>query len=250
MPQIKLDGEPVEPYTDCHAAFVHVFDQISMDNDLWVRSLCTRAWCSRCEPIRLFRIERKLRSYVEGHPDSFWRFVTISVKNERSFSKATEALSDAWGRFTMSARNRERRGQQHSYHDIKYYMGWKEVTHSARTGFNVHWHMLVGTQGSFWDYKSCHADWNLAAGYEATWNEQPLVDLESAVRYVSKYVHKDGFFGGLSRRDAFLYSGDLQRWNRTFTKRGTAVKKRPTDVAFCCSSDFREDCQYYHNDHF
>ena len=247
--QEDLEGKIVVPfpdgaYIDCVGGFVHLFDAPMQndDVDLWVRAKCSLPWCSNCEPIRQYRIAKRMERYLIWHENAFYRFVTFSVRNERSFSRADQALKATWKKFVNLSAVREERGQSHTFQKIRYYIGWKEVVYSPEAGFNIHVHMFVGTVERFWDWKECHRDWNLAAGHEAQWNEQPLASVDDAVRYAMKYAYNKGYYGGLTRDQTIHFSEQLRGWNRLMTKRGTVVPHTPEGWIYCCAAGVHGVC--------
>ncbi len=224
---------------DCPAGYVHVFDYLEPTDEVWVPQACSRPWCLRCEPIRVHRLGRKLRAYLEGNPGKLW-LVTRSVRNCPALTAAFNTLRYTQKRFNILAA--DRRLKTHPFRVAKAWVAVTEITHDLSTGFNVHEHMLwVTDQGVRLDYAELHHYWDKAAGYPAQLNVVELRSIHGGVSYVAKYLSK-GIWGGLSSGRAYLNRVALKGRNRINSKRGTIPKRLRTGKVFCCTAECSQEC--------
>ncbi len=227
-------------YEDCPYANWkgHVFKNLGPPfDDTWVKMLCSRAWCLACEPHRVWRMQRKIKSYLSSEKNAcrnYW-LVTRSVKNE-------DRLIDAFRTLHLAAKTfLEQVSSPHPFHDlVKVWTGSYEITYDYMKGYNLHQHFIVGADVHHLDYENLHACWNLAAGYPAQWDAQKITGgRNGAITYLAKYISK-GLWGGLTERRAFLCKETLFRRKRTMSKRGTVPSVETQGFCWCCQNDFSQ----------
>ncbi len=233
-----LRDYPEEFYEDCPYANWkgHVFKNLGPPfDDRWVKMLCSRPWCLECEPHRVWRLQRKIKSYlsaVDSACRNYW-LVTRSVRNE-------DRLTDAFRTLHLAAKIfLEQKNSPHPFHDVvKIWIGTYEVTYHYNTGYNLHQHFIVGADVDKLDYKNIGICWSLAAGYQAHWDARKVTyGRKGAISYIAKYISK-GLWGGLDDRQAYLVKDTLFRRKRIITKRGTAVSEKTQGFCWCCQNDF------------
>ncbi len=212
----------------CENGYVHVFDGEDPTDNLWVQSVCSRPWCSRCEPIRVWRLRRKMEKYLEWHsPKHLW-IVTRSVRNEPELVTSFNTLRAAQVAFAKS-----NKVDHHSFRFAQHWIATTEITYTHWKGYNVHEHMIWGTESARLPFKDFHVWWDRAAGFEgAHINIVKVQDSRHAVNYVAKYLSK-GVWGGLSVGRAFLLRKALKGRNRINTKRGTVLPKKFSGYCLC-----------------
>ncbi len=214
---------------ECPVGYVHVFDGMDSTDNLWVKSVCSRPWCSRCEPVRVWRLRRKMEKYLEWHsPKHLW-IITRSVRNEPELVSSFNTLRSAQVAFAKSAKSKT-----HPFRYAEFWIATTEIKHSHRNGYNVHEHMIWGTQKSWVDFDEFHLWWDRAAGFGgAHINVVKVRDSRHAVNYVAKYLSK-GVWGGLSSGRAYQMRAALKGRNRVNTKRGTVLPKKFSCYCLCC----------------
>ena len=214
---------------ECENGYVHVFEAFDPNNNLWVKSACSRPWCSRCEPIRVWRLKRKIMKYLEWHkPRHLW-IVTRSVRNTPEMVSSFNSLRWAQVAFAKSSK-----AKQHPFRHAKVWIATTEIKHSIQKGYNIHEHAVWGTNHSFMDFDDFHLWWDRAAGFEgAHINVTKVRDSRHAANYIGKYLSK-GVWGGLSKGRAYLVRDALKGRNRINTKRGTVLPKMFSGYCLCC----------------
>ncbi len=207
--------------------------------NLWVKSVCSRPWCLFCEPVKVWRLKRKIEKYLKWNsPRHLW-IITRSVRNEPELVAAFNTLRAAQVAFAKSSKPK---AKTHPFRHAKFWIATTEITHSHREGYNVHEHMIWGTNHSFMDFDDFHLWWDRAAGFEGSHiNVVKVRDARHAVNYVAKYLSK-GVWGGLSSGRAYLLRDALKGRNRINTKRGTLVPKIQSEYCLCCFTDGADQC--------
>ncbi len=231
-----------EDEVTCESRWVHVFDTFDPEDELRVAQVCSRPWCSNCEPVRVWRLQRKIMKYLDYHETQFkhlW-MVTRSVRNTPEVVSAFNSLRAAQRAFTKSASGD--RGKDHPLRLARFWIATTEIKYSHRTGYNVHEHMIWGVNQSWRPLTAFHKYWDRAAGFTgAHINVVKLEDSRHAANYVAKYLSK-GVWGGLSSGRAYLLRNALKGKNRIQTKRGTIMSKPITKYQYCCSSITTAEC--------
>ncbi len=213
----------------CQPSFVHMLHRGDVSDQLWIRQVCRRPWCGPCEQIRAWRLQHRIKTYVDYHkPLNVW-LVTKSVKNDMRLVDAFSALHLANMNFTRYCR----RQTVDPLEPVTCWIATYEITYSVVTGYNLHQHALVGTHKGHLDYARWHLLWDQAAGYHAHLNFVPVWDSERAAVYIGKYIAK-GCWGGLSRGRAYKLRYILSHRNRIVTKHGTAVANDFPRFYLCC----------------
>ncbi len=195
-----------------------------------------------CEKLKMLRFRAKIHRYLNQYnPPHLW-LLTRSVRNNQELKDAFDKLHFAVKRLTDANKN----NAKNEHNKITHYIGTYEVKHKLDKGWNVHQHLIIGSEHDHLDYKKCHVEWNFAAGYEAHWNcEKITYGVGGAINYISAYISK-GIWGGLSPEMAYWNRNDLFGRHRIRTKQGTAVNK-PVDPlrCYCCRTLYR-DCVFGH----
>ncbi len=223
----------------CETGYVHVHDRWDPTaSNLWVKSVCSRPWCRSCEPMRVWRLMRKIEKYLKWHsPRHLW-IVTRSVRNEPELVTSFNTLRAA----QFSFNNSSRRAPTHPFRVAEIWIATTEITHSHKEGYNVHEHMIWGTHSAQVDFAAMHLWWDRAAGFPgAHINIVKVTDPRHAANYVSKYLAK-AIWGGLSSGRAYLMRDALKGRNRVNTKRGTLVPKAQSAYCLCCFTAGGDQC--------
>ncbi len=231
----------------CEQSYVHVMGRFDPSVQIWVRSVCSRPWCDRCESTRLWRMRNRISEYVSHHRDRGditavvnWWFLTRSVANSASVGYAFEEFRQAKRTFHRN----QLRDEKHPFNRISAWIGVHEMTYNIRTGYNLHQHMLVGSQAHIprIDYEVLRTKWSTSAGYPAMSHITRMNSVVGSIAYLTKYISK-GTWGGLSRGRAYRIREVLKGKNRFTSKRGTSVPKRDRPVyVLCCISRHDNQC--------
>ena len=226
-------------HRECRMGYIHVFNAFDPTDELWVAARCSRPWCLPCEGLRVWRLQRKIKHYLDHHNPRFLWIVTRSVRNTSVLRAAFNTLRDAQIRFSNQVQ--VGRSEDHPLRLAQCWIATTEVKFSSE-GFNVHEHMIWGTKRRYLDFGLFHKYWDRAAGFRgAHINVVPLNDPRHAANYVAKYLSK-GIWGGLSVGRAYLVRDALRGRNRIQSKRGTLPPKEPTGFCFCCVSLWETSC--------
>ncbi len=229
------DLVPIEERV-CANGFAHLLDIMDPSTQLWVKSVCSRPWCEPCEYVRVLRIRQRISHYFGYHrPRHLW-MVTRSVKNHWSLRVSFRHLHETNRRFVIY----DKRLEKPQWCRIPYWVGTYEITHGDN-GYNLHEHLIVGTDYPKIDYELLRALWGQAAGYSAMMHFVKLNDCEHAVNYIAKYIAK-GCWGGLSRGRAYLVKETLKGRNRLVRKRGTVPAAIVKGFCICCIGVQRNRC--------
>ncbi len=232
---IVLTSEYYEPCPYVEDIDGHVFKYREEPyEDMWVKFLCSRPWCERCAPFRMWRLRQKIHKYlIHNHPSHMW-FVTRSVRNERSLKKAFETLHAANQAFDKQKKN----DPHHPYHSrVTAWIGTYEITWKYKTGYNLHQHLIIGSEDDRIEYKAVGECWSRAVGYTAQFHMEKIKHgVSGAVGYVSSYISK-GYWGGLQREVTFKERLVLKGRNRSTSMRGTIPPSFPLGYYLCCRSD-------------
>ncbi len=229
---------------DCEMPFVHLFEMMDPSEQLWIRSRCSKPWCLTCEPAKVWRLQVKIRKYLDYHDCTHYWLITRSVRNEPEIFTAFNTFNDARQKFVKQVRDHK----DHPYRVAEKWISTTEITHSLDTGFNVHEHIIWGSNSRFRiDFALLHKYWDRAAGFKgAHINVSRLADAEHGANYIAKYFKKEGLvWGGLSSGRAYLNRGVLKGKNRIQSKRGTLPPQMHGDYCFCCLVGFAKDCNGY-----
>ncbi len=251
--ELRLDESELVAMVDCEAGRVHVLDYLQpKEGPLWVRQVCGAPWCSRCEPIRAWRISKKIVDHLNYYSSMHWTFVTMSTRNEPTLKGAFESETAAWQRFRMGVANARRPTKKnrarsagaakHPWFAVETWVGCREVTYTKERGFNLHRHMFVGTAKPWLDWKGIHREWSAAARSAAHFDAKPITDRDGAVRYLAKYLAKVKYWGGLDRLVAFRRAEALRGRNRLIRQVGSAPPKAKRDTFVCCLSEHEGQC--------
>ncbi len=238
----KQDLEDLIPedLRECEFGYIHVFDGYEPSVECWVKSTCCRPWCAQCEPRRVWKLQQKIMKYLDHNSTGgshLW-LVTRSVRNSSALVAAFNSLRAAQVAFTKQ----RVRDPRHPLNLASAWIATTEVKYDARSGFNVHEHMIWVTKSARMDFKYFHETWDRAAGFVgAHINIVRLNDPRHAANYVAKYLSK-GSWGGLSRGRAYLLRGALRGRNRIQSKRGTLPPKEISGFCFCCSINTASGC--------
>lgn len=223
---------------ECDPLMIHVYDWTGTEIDHYVKAVCSRPWCHRCEPMRVWKLQRKIMKYLEWHYKlgrHYW-IVTRSVRNEPEMVSSFNTLRDAQRKFSRVSKFKD-----HPFRDALAWVATTEIKHSA-TGYNVHEHMIWVTEDPTIDFVLMHKYWDRAAGFVgAHINIKKVNDPRHATNYVAKYLAK-GIWGGLSTGRAYLCREALKGRNRINTKRGTLPEKNSGTYTYCCSTEYQKQC--------
>ncbi len=221
----------------CEQPYVHVIG-FEPDDEVFVKSICSRPWCLPCESIRVWRLKRKIMKYLEYHnPRNLW-IVTRSTKNRPEFVASINLLRSAQVAFSKQATKKE----THPFNKAQCWIATTEVTHDLLTGYNVHEHMIWGTESSRLDFEKLHLWWDRACGFRgAHLNVVQVNDSNHGINYIAKYL-SDGIWGGLSVGRAYQIRNALKGRNRVNSKRGTVPKKIPSGYNLCCFAITDHEC--------
>ncbi len=230
---------PLEYFDVCDGRdVIHTFRMMPEYEDRWARHLCSKPWCASCYAVRQGRLKLKIHRYLIYRDDPHLWFLTRSVKNSTSLKQAFDSLHATIATFTKNKKTQFRQ-------DVRSYIGTYEIVHSLKTGFNLHQHLIIGTEVDRLDYKQYSADWSNAAGYTAHHNVAQLRSPGAAIQYLSSYITK-GFWGGLSQEMTYWNRSVLFGRHRIRTKQRTAPPKMSDpDRCFCCKTWYR-DCNFGH----
>ncbi len=229
---IPLEDRP------CLTDYVHVHDRMDPTGENhWVKSVCSRPWCLPCDKIRVWRLQRKIEKYLDWDPQKHLWIITRSVRNEPELVASFNTLRTAQVAFAKQVK-----AVGHPFRLAKIWVATTEITHSLTEGYNVHEHMIWGTQSSRIDFGEMHKWWDRAAGFEgAHINIVKVHNSRHASNYIAKYLSK-GVWGGLSSGRAYLVRAALKGRNRINTKRGTLVPKLPSRFCLCCFTSSEGQC--------
>ncbi len=200
-------------------------------------------WCSPCEQIRIYHIKKKLKEFLKANPVPYrWLFI-FSTRNRNTIGAAYTSLLGCWKAFIDQSRAKGR-----EWAKAVDYIGTYEITHSLSKGFNVHFHVVVGTIVKL-NWKAIHEDWNRACGEPSHFNvaqSKPIKSNLAIVNYVAKYLLK-AFWGGLSPEQMFYNRTFLKGKNRIKRSRGSNkwIPEGPAHT-YCCASRHRNECNHPH----
>ncbi len=242
----KADGGGgLTPKGDCIGSKVHVVGR-DLDCEMWVSPLCSQPACGRCEPKRELKLVRAFRAHLKYHGGDNWHFVTMSTVNSMTLGGAFNLDAVAWRRFRDAITDSRRRGLKHVWNNVETWIGFREVTYSVTTGFNLHRHIFVLTKTQFWNWRELHERWDVACGRPSQLDVQPLLDQEMALKYVLKYAVKGKYWGGLTQLQAERFGAGLKGKNRLIRASKSAPPKADPRYFMCCSSpaDY-DECNAY-----
>ncbi len=242
-PLVIPNEEQWQAVEACSGGFIHLIQSHDPRDDLSIQQMCSDPWCSSCEPRREFNLVARLQAHVRFHGGDNWWFVTMSTRNTPELVTSFNLDNAAWAAFTKGAHKAKQRGSKHVWSDVLTYVGWREVTLSIATGFNLHRHLLVSTDTSYWDWKDLHRWWDRAAHGYAIVNVQSVASLHDAIHYCSKYSKKSKYWGGLSQLEAYRYADGLRKRNRIFRPRNSKPPVALKGYLFCCRSESDGDCE-------
>ncbi len=217
---------------ECQLGVIHLLSRADVADQIFVPQICSRPWCGKCEVLRIWRLRHRIFKYLEHHrPVRLW-MVTRSVRNDFRLIDAFADLHRANKQYLWWNRRIENNPEGR----IFCWIGTYEITYSLSTGYNLHQHRIVGTNGLGLDYTLMHTLWDKAAGYHAQLNFKKIDDVPGAIDYISKYIAK-GCWGGLSRGRAYQVRETLRGRNRIMCKHGTAVSPRMATFYVCCLAE-------------
>lgn len=223
-----------EEEEQCEIEYVHVFIADTLDGDLFLPNYCWKPWHRLCERYRVDRMRVRIMKYLEFYHEDWceWFFITRSVRNDQNLHLAFDDLRDCQKRFS----DFEKDNADHPFNMSRYWVSVTEVTHSVKTGYNVHQHMLVRFPKGYLkegQISYIRDSWSKSAGYQAHFNIRPMGDSVRAAEYLSKYMSKT-CWGGLSRGRAYRIRNTLKGRNRINCKRGTVLMKPKLGYYLCC----------------
>ncbi len=220
----------------CANGFVHLLRIMDPAEQLWVKSCCSRQWCEPCEYVRVMRMRQRITHYLNFHnPRHLW-MVTRSIRNHWSLAVCFDQLQTVNRHFVIA----DSRLNEPVWRNIPYWVGTYEITY-GNSGYNLHEHLIVGSNNGKIDYEMLRSLWARAAGYKAMMHFVKLNDTEHAVNYIAKYIAK-GCWGGLSRGRAYLVRDTLRGKNRLVRKRGTVPSMVERGFCLCCMGVDRNRC--------
>ncbi len=228
-----------EEERECIPGFAHLISRGMVEDQVFIRQVCSRPWCSPCESHRTWRLQQKIKRYLDYHkPDKVY-LVTKSVRNDHSLKRAFDDLHAANDRFRLYAT----RALYDPRVPVVCWIATYEITYSLETGYNLHQHALMGTAGfEQLDYAEWHRLWDMASMHgHAHLNFVPVWHRDRAAVYISKYIAK-GCWGGLSRGRAYMVRSTLFGRNRIISKHGTAVDIRLPRYFICCIPPDKTQC--------
>ncbi len=237
--ETSLEDLIPEDLRECEFGYIHVFDAFEPTVECWVKSTCCRPWCRPCEARRVWKLQQKIKKYLDhnsgGH--CLW-ILTRSVRNDSALVPAFNSLRAAqvaWAKQSV-------REKSHPLRDAVAWIATTEIKYSAGTGYNVHEHMVWVTPIRRLTFTKYHETWDRAAGFGgAHINLKPVTDPKHAANYIAKYLSK-GTWGGLSRGRAYLVREALRGRNRIQSKRGTLPPKAVSGFCFCCVTSTASGC--------
>ncbi len=193
---------PLEYYESCAKDVVHTFRMLEPWADKWVRVACGRPWCVPCEILKMARFRAKIHRYLNHWNPTYLWLLTRSVKNSMELPFGFDKLHNTIRKLLNNNAMTEHR-------KITHYIGTYEVVHSLRTGWNVHQHLIIGTEDGFLDFKKLHKEWDVAAGYKAHLDVRLIhYGIGGAINYISSYIAK-GIWGGVISANGILESERL-----------------------------------------
>ncbi len=169
----------------------------------------------------------------------------MSSPNEHNLAKAFKVDQLAWSKLAKAAFVSKDQGDSNPWNDVSTYVGWREITWTRKKGYNLHRHLLVQTNQSYWDWKEMHRRWdNANDGIACNFDEAEMKHgTEAMMKYAAKYAVKSGrhhFWGGLSKTKVKAVEKTLYRKHRYVSMRG-CPKKIVSDWSYCCAAD-RNTC--------
>ncbi len=227
---------PLEFYEECVAGAVHSFRMFEPWEDVFTKVTCGRPWCDRCETLKMWRFRKKIHIYLNYHKPKFLWMLTRSTVNMQHLKDGFDDLHKAIRRLSYGMKDY----RDYEHNKINHYIGTYEVKHKIVEGFNVHQHLILGTDVARLDYKKLHAEWDAAVGYAAHLDVQIVNHgVGGAINYITAYISK-GLWGGLSAQMAYWNRSILFGRHRIRTKQKTVPPRTVDPVrCYCCSSDWR-----------
>ncbi len=233
---------PLEYYEVCPKDVVHTFRMLEPWDDKWVKVGCGRPWCVPCEALKMARFRAKIHRYLNHWEPPYLWLLTRSNKNAQHLPYAFDKLHSAVKQ--LAQQNKTAVKTEHN--KISHYIGTYEVKHALDTGFNVHQHLIIGTEHDYLDFQQLHKEWDLASGYKAHLDVRQIRHgIGGAISYITAYISK-GIWGGLSTEMAYWQRKALFGRHRIRTKLRTAVFLRVDPLrCFCCKTEYR-NCNQGH----
>lgn len=218
----------------CEAEWVHVFDGVTLDTDMYIQLYCWKPWHPRCEQLRVWRLRHRVERYFEHHIEvgTYWYFMTRSVRNDLNLLNAFRDLRDTQEGFRKHASHNP---VEHPFQWSTAWVSVTEITYHPSTGYNVHQHMGIKfpielTKGLIAYLRD---SWSKAAGYPAHFHVRKMSDPARAAAYLAKYMSKS-CWGGLSIGRSYLCRDTLKGRNRINVKRGTVIPGHEVKFNLCC----------------
>jgi len=216
--------------------YTHLFANHDPEKQKWIIVWCKDADCGQCHNPEAFRIAQQLTDFVDNNPSPNWFFLTLSTPNRMDLGQAYAELLDAFSAMIRQASV----FPSHHWNLIDHWIGVTEIK-MGKNGFNVHRHIIAGTDTFRLPYNQCHEEWNQASQCKAAHYNLKKIHhpLQNNIRYLSKYMTKDVGWGGLDSR-ATAATKDFLRGKRRITRsrNATWVSKNIRDVKddwkFCC----------------
>ncbi len=228
---------------ECTPHYVHVIANNAPEYQYYLRSVCSRSWCGPCEKMRTWRYRNRIASYLSHQAEVIggvrhWWFLTRSVRNAKNPRIAFDTFLRTKRKFHMHIQK-----EWHPFHHAQAWIGVQEITHDLATGYNLHQHVLVGSQRKFQlDPLKIRDRWSDAAGYSAMSHMVRMDTRIGAVAYLGKYISK-ATWGGLSRGRAYAIRKTLKGRNRIQMKPRTGPPKSPLPGFVMCCATLRDgDC--------
>ncbi len=243
IPELTLWDRVPASERICDAAYVHLIAYTDPKYQYWLKAVCGRPWCSKCEKMRLWRYRNRIASYVKFQRDvgtNHWWFLTRSIRNSHNPRIAFEEFLSVKRKF-----HNHRAQAWHPFNRVTAWVGMLEITFSRGEGYNLHQHLLLGTHRKNdvsrvrivqrWD--------NCGPTASSMTHLKRMTQAVGAIAYLTKYISK-GTWGGLSRGRAYEIRASLKGRNRFQVMPATAPPREgATGFVICCSPLYDGDCQ-------
>jgi len=225
--------------------WTHLFKNFAPQEHKWLIIWCKRTGCRYCINPEAYRIERSIQKFVDDNPAPNWFFLTLSTPNRMDLGQAFAELTESFDRLIRDAGKDE-------FHHWNLLTSWIGVTEIklGKNGFNVHRHIIAGTEAFRLPYAQCHEEWNRASQCKAAHYNLKKIHhpLQKNIRYLSKYMTKDFGWGGLDQSTHRQVEGVLKGRRRITRSRGASNLRpviepwTPKEWIYCCEQDYEGEC--------
>ncbi len=227
---------------------IHLYGGDGDADNIWIKQTCSKVDCYNCEKQRQVKLAQRIRKHVNAFTKTHWKFVTMSSPNEHRLDLAFEKDAKAWKKLANAASVAT--GNANPWAEIVTYVGWREITWSRKKGFNLHRHLLVGTQKRYWDWRKMHQRWDAANS-----TRQMLTPMRcnfdvreirfgssAAANYAVKYCKKENqtdnfYWGGLSQKKAKSVEKILFNKQRFVARHGHKPLSQIPKWYYCCQGE-------------